>query len=416
MPITVAIAKHDANAINTSNWDWRRMNNHEELLPHSEKNKSKGVLQSSVLPNEYFPKHIASSTNGLVWAAYYAYSDHHNLTLRPEDIWFAIISQLSFYINAHAEELRYLFVTHEERKELIVHTEGSINTIDFARIAKEVANMIQENVERADLQEWIMPSFSTTTESDRAVASVLFMGAMQKYFSYGACLSCGIPSVTLLGKREDWENILQRLDTLPEFGAEPAAFADGLRPVLQGFIATFDGERTPETLDFWGRIAHRTFGGSGPTYLSGWITAFCFWDADGKPISKRGWSEDLGAPACEVDFKDVPNGYAIVPLTINDNGKEYLTQMVAGSFGMEAFSQQKVKDTPDGHATTEDNSTTDSKTSNDGIRDEDPDSALDSIKPLTGWMMYHTNTFEDGHIKNLQPVADGSANRIDRTL
>ncbi|KAF2450369.1 hypothetical protein P171DRAFT_426763 [Karstenula rhodostoma CBS 690.94] len=401
MPVTVAIANHGANSIDLSKWAWRRTTTHDELLPFWEQKKSKGVIQSSIPPTAYLEKHIAPSVNGLVWAAYHAYSKHHHLTLRPEDIWFAIISQLSFYINAHAEDLRSLFVAHEGRKKLVVDAAGSLLTVDFGQIAKNLADMIQENVTRPDLQKWIVPSFSTTTASDRAVAAVLFMGAMQKYFSYGACLACGIPSVTLLGEQADWENILQRLDVLPEFGAEPAAFAALLRPVLQGFIATFDSDHTPATRDFWGRIAHRVSGGSGPAYLSGWITAFCFWDAHGKSIRKRCWFDGSRDAACKVEFEDIPNGYATVPLTVNDNGKEYFMTMVAGSFGIEASRRQEVTGVEDGDATAEDESGSDTTLSGDGAGTERQDAVLDSIRPVTGWMMYHTNTFEDGHIKDL---------------
>lgn len=398
-------------------------------LPTNTK-KSKGVLQSSVSPNEYLEKHIAASANGLVWAAYYAYSDHRHLTLRPEDVWFAIISQLSFYIKAHAEEHRSMFVAHEGRKELVVYATGTIHTVDFGTIAKALTDLIQENVTRPDLQTWIMPDFSTTTESDRAVASVLFMGAMQKYFSYGACLACGIPSVTLLGEREVWKKILQRLDVLPEFGKEPAAFADGLRTVLQGFIATFDGERTAATLDFWGRIAHRISGGSGPEYLSEWITAFCFWDADGKPLLQRAWYARAGAPADKVVFEDIPSGYAAVPLTVNDNGKEYLTNMIAGSFGIEAFSQQKVAGSSAIETSSQQEaalvSNCDDITKKDGPESDTPnndsvnagipDVVLDSVKLVTGWMMYHTKTKEDGHIENLRHAPWGLLTQEDQDL
>ncbi|KAJ4354275.1 uncharacterized protein N0V89_006009 [Didymosphaeria variabile] len=424
MPVTVKIAKHDANP-----WQSQKANTNEDLLPHTESLKSKGVIQCSVLPEDYLQSHITPSRNGLVWAAHHAYSHHHHLTLRPEDIWFAIISQLSFYINANAEELRSMFVSHKGRKELVVHTTGSVHTVDFAKIAKCLANMIQENVTRPDLQKWIVPSFSTTTESDRAVASVLFMGAMQKYFSYGCCITCGIPSVTLLGERGDWEDILQRLDVLPEFGKEPSRFADLLRPILKHLIATFDAGPTSPVQDFWGRIANRISGGSGPDYLSGWITAFCFWDADGKLIHRSSSHKHISLPILdvearlgedddiyhEIDFEDIPNGYATVPLTINDNGREYLTQMVAGSFGIEAFSQRRVAGSLNVNLTEDDKSRTGTSDRADAVT-KGEDICLDSIKPLTGWMMYHTNTFEYGHITELQPVSDGLSDRVDRYL
>lgn len=40
--------------------------------------------------------HISPSRHGFVYAAWDAYSNHHSLVLRPEDIWFSILVQLSF--------------------------------------------------------------------------------------------------------------------------------------------------------------------------------------------------------------------------------------------------------------------------------------------------------------------------------
>jgi hypothetical protein len=97
-------------------------------------------------------------------------------------------------------------------------------------------------------------------------------------------LMCGLPSVTLLGEKYDYESILQKLDKLEEFGVEPAAFARLLRPILMQFVLAFDLTAKGETPDaeFWGKICHMNAGGSGPRYLGGWVSAFCVWDKDGK--------------------------------------------------------------------------------------------------------------------------------------
>ena len=83
---------------------------------------------------------------------------------------------------------------------------------------------------------------------------------------------CGIPSVTLEGEKSDWERLLARLDKLDSFGEEPKIWAALLRPILTRFVRAFDGE--PD-VDFWSRVCHYHRHGSGQSYLSGWITAFC---------------------------------------------------------------------------------------------------------------------------------------------
>lgn len=94
---------------------------------------------------------------------------------------------------------------------------------------------------------------------------------------------CGLPSVTLLGEKQDYETILQKIDKLGDFGEEPATFARLLRPILAQFVLAFDVVAeggTPDS-EFWGKICHMHSGGSGPTYISGWLSTFCCWDKEG---------------------------------------------------------------------------------------------------------------------------------------
>ena len=44
-----------------------------------------------------------------------------------------------------------------------------------------MTSLIEENVNDPELRAWIMPDFSTTTESDRVVAAIPMMGSLQEY-------------------------------------------------------------------------------------------------------------------------------------------------------------------------------------------------------------------------------------------
>lgn len=137
--------------------------------------------------------------------------------------------------------------------------------------------MLFANVKDPELRDWVTPSFSTTTETDvavAAVAAVLLMGAMQNYFSFKYRTRCGIPSVTLLGDVADWTATLDRLYRLDGLGSEPARFAEMLRPIIRHIILSFNDPHDASVLQFWNTIAHKESLASGETYLSGWITAF----------------------------------------------------------------------------------------------------------------------------------------------
>ncbi|KAL8782078.1 MAG: hypothetical protein Q9213_005719 [Squamulea squamosa] len=301
MPVTVNVTNHRGRPwINPP-----PVGSAEQLFETSCPNEyrdSKKVIQSffSDFPNAS----ICGSSNGFVRACYYAYSRHHHLILRPEDIWFAILSQLSFYINAHSEELRPFFVSREGREELEVFDIGTIDSVDFGPLAVRMTKEMDKYMVDPDLRQWILPDFSTTTNTDTITAAALMMGAMQDHFSYRIKLGCGIPSEALLGEKDDWIKIRRRLDKLPQLGPEAQQFATLLIPVLEYFIRSFDVPDDPAVCSFWTRIAHQN-GGSGTRYLSGWITAFCFWDTGGKCL--------YSAPTGTVDTDRRSKSYPTSP-------------------------------------------------------------------------------------------------------
>ena len=205
---------------------------------------------------------------------------------------------------------------------------------------------------------------------------------------------CGIPSVTLEGEKSDWERLLARLDKLDSFGEEPKAWAAMLRPILTRFVRAFDGK--PD-IDFWSRVCHYYGGGSGPTYLSGWITAFCVWSSQGKwqgpsiskpsetarvldeersgPTSFSDWIKSWGkwqgpskrfktirmldgesAPVLVldevsypvIDSDDVPVGICEVDVKLDDNGAMLPCMMVSGhlAFSVEGKKKDKIRPLP----------------------------------------------------------------------
>jgi len=78
-----------------------------------------------IIKGTTFPKeNILSAENGFVDAVTTAYNGHHHLVIRPDDVWQAIITQFSFYVNANAEKLRNKFVNFEKKENLMVSEIG----------------------------------------------------------------------------------------------------------------------------------------------------------------------------------------------------------------------------------------------------------------------------------------------------
>ncbi|MCO5606988.1 hypothetical protein L7F22_061179 [Adiantum nelumboides] len=252
------------------------------------------VLQSSpVSPLSFQP-----FDHGFVRAVGRAYSRHHNLIIRPDDVWLAILVQFGLNANANAEAFRSRFVAHQGKKELTVSQIGSLGSVDYARFVLDMVSQLRVNITDLSFCDWVLPCFSTTTHDDTIVASVALMATMKKYFDYKCYLDCGIPQVSLAGTVQDWEEIDR-----------------------------------------------------GPSFLSGWITAFCMFDGEGnwqatnftipRSTFSRHSSEPQNLEFPVIETSDIPPGYITVDVTVDDNGTEHKTLMFAGRLGYDIVQEGK---------------------------------------------------------------------------
>ncbi|KAJ7758327.1 hypothetical protein B0H16DRAFT_1370536 [Mycena metata] len=322
-------------------------------------------------------KDVRPSPNGFVNTIVAAYSQHHNLILRPDDVWIAILTQFNFYINANAELLRANFVAHEGKIQLRIEAdifEGS----DFGGLAREMVDLIHQNVVDPTLRPWVLPDFSTTTMNDTTVSSILMMATLKSYFEYFCDpVTCGIPRVTLEGEKRDWENILQRLEKLKEYGLETIAWYHLLVPVISRFVSAFNDPDGKSNIEFWQKVVNVDEGCNPPsdTTYSGWITAFCVFDDKGKWLgphlrsvmessispdsltAARFWrtygvdpyphglapGRDHGLVLDGTHFHrihgELPPSYAEVDVMLyTDMGEDQECSMTAGAIGMQACS------------------------------------------------------------------------------
>ncbi|KAJ7654034.1 hypothetical protein DFH06DRAFT_1299116 [Mycena polygramma] len=335
---------------------------------------------------------LIPSPNGFVHTVITAYNKHHNLVLRPDDVWIAILTQFNFFVNANAELLRASFVAHEGKKELVVRAQATRHNMDFALMARDMTGLLASVVVDPTLRAWVLPNFSTTTVRDTTVGAIVMMSTLKSYFEFvfESC-ECGIPRVTLEGTKADWESILGRLEKLKEYGLQTTAWYHLLVPVISRFVAAFDAPEDPANVDFWQKVAQFMSGGSGPSYYSGWITAFCVFDEEGKWIglpleenkpessvphdslsAKEFWATYGKSTDYRYTFKlilddslfhlvdanNIPSAYVQVPVKLKDKGDDTVDPctMVAGVVGTLASASH--------------------------------DDKRDTIQPVTGWWMY----------------------------
>jgi len=253
----------------------------------------------------------ATSLHGLVGSVLQAHADHNRLVITPDNIWTAILTQLSFWVNRHAEALRHVWVPMtapgEQRK---VHVHVGMSTRNFCsdHIMKYVEGMqVDAAPETIDLIQWALPTFSTTTPTQRAVFGAILMSALKAYYSFEMSIGCGIPEIELCGTVADYQLLRKRIDRLLAFEIietkkKPGRGDDNVgasNPIRRWYAMLsvvldqmIEAARGKPHRPFWEQIVHMF--GSGytddPTEASGWILAFC-------PFNMHGhWCLRSGAP------------------------------------------------------------------------------------------------------------------------
>ncbi|KAL7815055.1 hypothetical protein V8C44DRAFT_325218 [Trichoderma aethiopicum] len=364
------VVKTSANLLKEASREWTYVPGPEaEYADEVRTDKPKGPELRKVLHHSFGDinhnqaLNVVPYANGFIHGIIRAFQQDLHLVLRPDDIWLAITVQFSFYVNGHAEELRSHFVSHEGKKKLVVDmSPQTMATLDVASAAEKFTALIQSNVLDPGLRDWILPNFTTTTDNDISVGALVMMATTKTYFEYIILMGCGFPSVTLEGERDDWVKLLKRLSKLATFGDEPAQWSRLLIKVMEKIIETFDRPDDEDVKAFWMRAVHEAGeegSGRGLISLSGWITAFCFWDEKGrmirqytdKELADRSFEETEDRKRLIIDdvvfpiisVKRVPRAVVEVPVKVLDGYTmlEYDTTIIAGSVGVTATASEK---------------------------------------------------------------------------
>ena len=172
------------------------------------------------------------------------------------------------------------------------------------------------------------PDFSTTTPVSQTVGQIVMMGVLQKYFNYEVHLRCGLPKVTLEGTLEDWQKLRTKAAHLRTYKVECLTHcADLLDQALVKFIDAYQGH---VDLDFWSRVCHEEDWGSGPRYLSGWMTVFLpFNETSGDYILWKALPEEN--TWAKIDMNRIPSSCVEVPVKIVDvDGTQHDTFLYGG--------------------------------------------------------------------------------------
>ena len=259
----------------------------------------------------YFPSQhknkqfVNARNNGLIQTVQNCYDTHRPLTLSPDIIWLAICQGAAIHINENYDSLKNVIFKNEKPVTLTVRNDNLEDSPkEWEKLIADLSADTKTYTNK-DLYSFFVPNFSTTTTINTTTYQITLMAAFEKKFKYVGESGCGIPSIKLLGNKKDWQNIYEKLDKLDAIGL--ADWKENLKPIIQQFIASYDGNIDPL---FWQDIYKNASEYNG-FYISGWIIKFF-------PYIKtlENWKYDKEKHSTRVDEVYKPNPFL--------NGFDYL--------------------------------------------------------------------------------------------
>ncbi|KAK3945684.1 hypothetical protein QBC46DRAFT_430346 [Diplogelasinospora grovesii] len=292
---------------------------------------------------------VLPSSSSFIRGAIQAWSEHLHLTLQPEQVWLAILTQLAFYLRCHSNDTAVTKVYDYHAQPQVEIQEYP----DWYLVMAAFYGGVTDRCKADWVYDWLKPHFTTTTDDHVLAAHVIMLGLEPAtVYILNKPMLCGLPSVTLDGTQADWELLLSKLDRLAEFGSEPALYGTRLKPILNRFVRGFQEPDGTSTKDFWNRIVLASTttscgagagagAGAGVNALSGWITGFMFWDINGHPYGREDTKSNGGLLVLDnityasLDVSTLPAGYGRAPFFIrNFNGTaRYEAFAAAGPIG-----------------------------------------------------------------------------------
>jgi Domain of unknown function (DUF4419) len=224
---------------------------------------------------------------------------------------------------------------------IIVKSEPDVLLIENNGVDK-ICNLFMEllvtKVKDSSLCEWVVPNFSTTTETARLAGVVVLFSTMKQYFKFTCTVLCGIPQFTLRGTVADWENIEQRIKRLLEFDHPYLRnWYSMLAPILRQFTESAKGNID---INFWQQIVkYQRLGSGSQQGLNGWASVFSVFDCEGNWMGEI----DNGKTWPNIQLEAISTGICSVPLKIITISHEYNCQLLAGHGSFAVLNKNTIK-------------------------------------------------------------------------
>lgn len=238
-------------------------------------NPAKKVVENKLgktilwMPEDHLPQDVVECYNhGFIQTVQECYDTHRPLVLTPDHIWLVICQGVSIHVNENYDKLKDVIFLEDKPIQLLIRNDSlEYASKHWAELFNSFSNETKKYT-KDDFYSFFVSEFTTTSSIEKTAYQVTLLESYKKGFEYVAETGCGIPSITIAGKKTDWESILEKLKMLDKIGMEK--WRSNLEPVIKEFISASEGEIHKE---FWKNI-YKNAEDYNKFYVSGWIIKF----------------------------------------------------------------------------------------------------------------------------------------------
>lgn len=269
-------------------------------------------------PDCYYSEHESyinlidkgETSNNFINAFLYAYNYHKTIKIRPDDIKLQLLNIISICVNNNPENFRHFFVEHQDKKDLIV----KLISYDSNIMCNLFGKLLEENIKVPEFAQRYKSTFSTTTQIITNVNILTLMNTLKEYFNFTLILSCGIPSVLLMGTQTDWIKLKEDYEYFKSIfsNSELKNWFIHFDIIMDLFITMRNlqphGEvnGTQYIKDIWKRvISYVPYGSGGDKLLGGWVRLFIPYTSKNKIIKGL----DNKIPCLNLSLNEPKEGY-----------------------------------------------------------------------------------------------------------
>lgn len=236
-------------------------------------------------PNPAVAWQMHHCDNALIKAAIIAFSEHLPLRLSAQHILTCMIVNVGHWLAIEQEEKkptdRFTHFFGSVRNERFVPTATANITPTFENsnpspedIDKVIDGMLDKIMEHTatNIRDHLSKMMDGMSIDVKRTIALTLSAISTTSINFEFHTLCGIPYITILGEREEWENLLTFMDLLVlNSDGELSPWAKVFKPAITVILDTIDGHDTSVTWRNFINFSDR----SGEHTISGWINAFC---------------------------------------------------------------------------------------------------------------------------------------------